>query len=91
MDRAQDATCHVDQPRNQTDWKWPSRCCCRSAAGPMPAVDPRRTMHQRQLQLALQHACPQSSFRFWLSNEGLCPLASFDARGLYKEEITQKA
>jgi hypothetical protein len=38
------------------DWKWPSRCCCRSdAAGPMPAADPRRTMHRRQL--ALQHAC----------------------------------
>jgi hypothetical protein len=39
------------------DWKWPSRCCCRSdAAGPMPAADPRRTMYRRQL-LALQHAC----------------------------------
>jgi hypothetical protein len=41
------------------DWKWPSRCCCRSdAAGPpVPAAGPRRTMHQRQL--ALQHACLQ--------------------------------
>jgi hypothetical protein len=44
----------------EVDWKWPSRCCCRSAAGPMSAADPRRTMHQTQL--ALQHACPQSSF-----------------------------
>jgi hypothetical protein len=52
------------------DWKWPSRCCCRSnAAGPMRAADPRRTMHRRQL--ALQHACLQ---RLWLSNQGLAPV-----------------
>jgi hypothetical protein len=48
---------HAGVGRGGGDWKWPSRCCCRSdAAGPMPAADPRRTMHRRQL-LALQHAC----------------------------------
>jgi hypothetical protein len=31
-----------------SDWKWLSRCCCLSAAGPMPAADLRHTMHQRQ-------------------------------------------